>query len=249
MKRYIFTTVIALCTMATFAQQGFVSTGGDAKSASGSISFSVGQLDYNFFSNNSILVIEGLQQPFEISGTLPITLLYFKANSTKENTVLLKWSTTSEYNNDYFTIERSKNANIFAKVTSVPSGGNSSIKQDYVFTDLQPSDGISFYRLTQTDKDGKFSLSQIERVMIGATQFSATASPNPTRDILQLKISGEINNNFNYLLVDINGKVLMKKSILNAITSINLGNLSQGVYVLKIVDGGKPVQSFKIIKQ
>lgn len=250
MKKYFLTTTILFSSFVIYAQQGFVSVGGDTKNANGSVSFSVGQLDYNYFTNASNLVIEGLQQPYEISGPLPIILLYFKANATKENTVLIQWSTTSEYNNDYFTIERSRDAINFEKVSKVPSSGNSSIKQNYAITDFQPHEGISFYRLTQTDKDGKFSLSQIERVNIGATQFSATASPNPTRNIVQLKISGDIIiKNLNYLLTDISGKVLMKANITDAISPINLSNLAQGIYILKIVQEGKAIQSFKIIKQ
>ena len=249
MKKYFITTVVLLCSLLMYAQQGFVSVGGDSKSADGSVSFSVGQVDYNYYSNASNLVIEGLQQPYEISAPLPITLLYFKANGTKENTVILKWSTTSENNNNYFTIERSKDASNFTKVSTVPSKGNSSIRQDYESTDFQPYQGVSYYRLIQTDKDGKFSLSQIEKVIINGAQFTATASPNPTRDIVQLRISGEINKSLNYLLFDMNGKVLMKANVANALTSINLSNLAQGSYVLKIVQEGKSVQSFKIIKQ
>ncbi|MEO6819173.1 MAG: T9SS type A sorting domain-containing protein [Ginsengibacter sp.] len=249
MKKYILITVISLCSICMYAQQGFVSIGGDTKNASGSVSFSVGQLDYNIYSSANNLIIEGLQQPYEISYVLPITLLYFKANATMENTVLLSWSTTSENNNDYFTLDRSKDAINFEKVTTVPSAGNSTIKQDYSFTDKQPYDGVSYYRLTQTDKDGKFSISQIEKVVIGASQFSATASPNPTRDIVQLRISGEIDKDMDYLLIDMSGKVLMKANISNAVTPINLGNLAQGVYVLKVIRQGKSLQSFKIIKQ
>ena len=249
MKKYLITIAAVFCSLLLFAQQGFVSVGGDAKNASGSVSFSVGQLDYNYFSNGSNLVIEGLQQPFEISNPLPITLLYFTAKSTKDNTVLLKWSTTSEYNNDYFTIERSKDGTHFEKVSTVSSGGNSTIKQDYAFTDFLPYEGVSYYRLMQTDKDGKFSLSQIERVVIAESTFTASASPNPTSDIVQLKISGQINKNLNYLLTDMNGKVLMKATISNSVTPINLSNLSQGMYILKIGDGEKIVQSFKIIRR
>ena len=248
MKKYFIIIAALFCSLFIYAQQGFVSVGGDTKNSSGSVSFSVGQLDYNYYGNGSSLVIEGLQQPYEISNPLPITLLYFTAKSTKENTVLLNWSTTSENNNDYFTIERSKDANNFEKVTTVPSKGNSTIKQDYAFTDFQPFQGASYYRLTQTDKDGKFSLSQIEKVVIAGAQFSATASPNPTRDIVQLRISGQINKNFNYLLTDMNGKILMKATISNSVTPIDLSNLSQGMYILKITDGGKAVQTFKVIK-
>ena len=248
MKKYSITAISIFCSLVMYAQQGFVSVGGDTKNANGSVSFSVGQLGYQYFRNGANLVIEGLQQPYEISNPLPVTLLYFTAKANKENTVLLNWSTTSENNNDYFTIERSKHASRFEYVSKVPSGGNSTIKQDYSFTDFLPLPGVSYYRLTQTDKDGKFSLSQIERVNIGSLEFTATASPNPTRDIVQLRINGTINKNMSYLIADLNGKILLKSPISNAIHSINLGNFSNGVYIIKINEGEKTVQSFRIIK-
>lgn len=249
MKKYFITIAILFGSLIMYAQQGFVTTGGNTKNANGSVAFSVGQLDYQYFGNGSNLVIEGLQQPFEISGALPVTLLYFSAKTTTENTILINWSTTSEFKNDFFTIERSRDGNKFEVVKEISSAGNSNLKQDYTFTDLQPYTGISYYRLKQTDKDGKYSFSPIERVNIGEMQFSATASPNPTRDIVQLKISGDINKKLNYFLIDVNGKILMKADISNIVTPINLGNFPQGMYILKIFREGKVLQSFKVIKQ
>jgi hypothetical protein len=248
MKKYIFTIIISICSFILYAQQGFVAVGGDIKNGNGSVSLSVGQLDYNSYGNASYLIIEGLQQPSEVSNPLPVTLLYFTAKVTNENTVLLQWSTTSESNNDFFTIERSEDGSNFEKVANVPSSGNSNTKQDYTLTDYKPYQGISYYRLRQTDKDGKFSYSQIEKIAISNTTFSATASPNPTRDIVQLKINEETNKKLNYLLIDINGKVLMKENIINRVTPINLSNLSQGTYILKVMDKENTIQVFKIIR-
>lgn len=248
MKKYFFTIVISLCSLFMYAQQGFVAVGGETVNANGSVSFSVGQLDYNFY-GSSHLIIEGLQQPYEVSGPLPVSLLYFKAIATKENTVLVSWSTTSENNNDYFNIERSKDGNNFEKVSTILSAGNSTTKQDYAFADAQPYQGVSYYRLKQTDKDGSFTFSEIEKVNITGAKYITTASPNPTKDIVQIKIFGEINKKLNYLVVDINGKVLMKSNISNSVTPINLSNLAQGMYILKIFDEEIIVQSFKIIKQ
>lgn len=90
--------------------------------------------------------------------------------------------------------------------------------------------------MKQTDKDGSFTFSEIEKVNITGAQLKATASPNPTRDIVQLKINGQISKKLNYLLTDMNGKVLMKSKISNSVTPINLSNLAQGVYILKIAD-------------
>jgi hypothetical protein len=48
------------------AQQNTVATGGNASSAEGSISYSIGQIDYETSSNANGTVSQGVQQPFEI---------------------------------------------------------------------------------------------------------------------------------------------------------------------------------------
>lgn len=47
-----------------FAQSGFVSSGGDAQSTSGNISFSLGQIDYKNAANSNGNFSEGIQQVF-----------------------------------------------------------------------------------------------------------------------------------------------------------------------------------------
>lgn len=51
-------------------------------------------------------------------GPLPVELLNFRANDTREG-VSLTWSTASETNNDYFTIERSENGKIWESIISI----------------------------------------------------------------------------------------------------------------------------------
>jgi hypothetical protein len=48
------------------AQQNTVATGGNASSAEGSVSYSIGQIDYEPSSNANGTVSQGVQQPFEI---------------------------------------------------------------------------------------------------------------------------------------------------------------------------------------
>ncbi|MDA9555813.1 hypothetical protein N9R54_06240, partial [Pelobium sp.] len=86
---------------------------------------------------------------------LPIELVSFTAEK-ENNGVKLNWITASETNNDYFTIEKSKDGINFMLLTSEKSKkSNSKIRQNYDFTDLNPSKGVNYYRLKQFDLDGK----------------------------------------------------------------------------------------------
>ncbi|MEO7082053.1 MAG: hypothetical protein ABIY71_11020, partial [Flavobacteriales bacterium] len=84
---------------------------------------------------------------------LPIELLSFTAVPV-DSRVDLRWSTASEQNNDHFTVERSTDAISFAPVLQVPGAGNSQQIINYADEDRSPLNGLSYYRLRQTDLDG-----------------------------------------------------------------------------------------------
>lgn len=108
---------------------------------------------------------------------LPIELLSFTASS-KNGTVELRWSTSSELNNDYFTIERSNGGEKFEEVLKVKGMGTKATETSYFSRDTAPFKGISYYRLKQTDFDGRFSYSNVVSVSIDGTDLWSVF-PNP----------------------------------------------------------------------
>ncbi len=86
---------------------------------------------------------------------LPIELLSFTPE-IKPDRIKLNWTTGTEINNDYFTLERSRDMYGWEVLGFVPGAGNSSVPLSYSFSDLRPLDGLAYYRLKQTDFDGKF---------------------------------------------------------------------------------------------
>ena len=110
---------------------------------------------------------------------LPIELLSFDAELNGEQ-VDLNWVTSSEVNNDYFTIERSKNGIDFEPIQEVDGSGTSYVTNHYNTVDVQPYDGVSYYRLKQTDYDGKFTVSDIIPIEYHKTKIvDLNAYPNP----------------------------------------------------------------------
>ncbi len=86
---------------------------------------------------------------------LPIELLYFEA-SENERYNHLTWSTASETNNDYFNIEKTQDGVVFYNIATMNGAGNSNTQLNYEYDDLEITDNICYYRLKQTDYDGKF---------------------------------------------------------------------------------------------
>jgi hypothetical protein len=107
---------------------------------------------------------------------LPIELLSFTAAMNGEK-VDIEWSTITETNNAYFTIEKSQNGKDFIKVVDVTGAGNSTTQRNYLESDYQPFGGTSYYRLKQTDKNGASKTFWI--AVVTNTKRNLTFYPNP----------------------------------------------------------------------
>ena len=77
---------------------------------------------------------------------------------------------------------------------------------------------------------------------------SIKTSPNPTKDILVLRLQNQELNELRYILFDTNGKSLQKGKIDNENTFLNIKNFSAGVYLLKVLKNNTQLKTFKIIK-
>lgn len=123
----------------------------------------------------------------DISIKLPVTLLTFEAAPQGEK-IKLTWTTATEQNNDYFTVERSNDGLNFEEIAKIPGTGNSSVQQHYTMFDQYPNQGIIYYRLKQTDFDGRFEYLQLIS-FYNHKSSRVRVFPNPT--------------NQNYIHVDI----------------------------------------------
>jgi hypothetical protein len=181
-----------------------------------------------------------------IGTTLPVKLISFNATLANEK-VNCTWETASETNNDYFTLERSKDGNSFEIVGNVKGQGNSNSNIRYSYTDINPFSGISYYRLLQTDFDGKNTYSTIKKVGENVkltTEFSLYyENNNPI-----VKINSLAENSVTIELLNLNGvKLFTNEHTINIgenTFGIN-GNITTGLYLLKVQMENK-VEYFKV---
>lgn len=92
--------------------------------------------------------------------SLPIELLFFKGKKQGKYNEL-RWATASELNNDFFTVEKTLDGINFEIVRLENGAGNSIQYLSYQLVDYEVRNVINYYRLKQTDFDGKFEYSEL----------------------------------------------------------------------------------------
>ena len=93
-----------------------------------------------------------------------------------------------------------------------------------------------------------FEITVISGINEDRIDLNATVFPNPASDFVQLRVSGDINPNLVYELVDVNGKIIEKNPVITTLTKVDMSSLSKGTYFLKVNDSDKTIKSFQIIK-
>lgn len=78
-------------------------------------------------------------------------------------------------------------------------------------------------------------------------EFNFEVYPNPSDGLVTISIK-EFDQNTNLSVFDISGKKVFSGSIQNEITTINLGNLGSGIYILKLTSANKSSNKKLIIK-
>jgi hypothetical protein len=141
---------------------------------------------------------------------LPITLMYFTAKQN-DSQVMLQWATASEKDNEYFSLEKSRDGRQFNEIGRVAGAGTSTVKLTYQFTDDFPFGGTSYYRLKQVDLDGTFTYSRIVAVNSEVTA-ALRIYPNPlTQNELWVETTDAQADDIRITIHNTVGKLLLDK--------------------------------------
>lgn len=168
----------------------------------------------------------------------------------------LEWSTFTEINNDYFTIERSIDGYNYDVIAKVKGVGTTSQFTSYEWTDNQQLHDIYYYRLSQTDFDG--SSEYLQTVTFNSTScidksFKVSVFPNPIIDnsIIELVLNQETVVSIS--LIDVTGRIIKEitskanKDLGVYHFNIDSHCLPTGIYFIKVeTDNGGEI--IKLIK-
>lgn len=231
-------------------------TGACVAAASGSVTYTIpgavaGASYYIAMDGNA-----GSNCHFTVSGTnvtpLPIELGSFNA-TLENNSVKLNWNTFSERNNNYFTIDKSKNGKDWEFVAQVKGSGNSSVEKIYSVSDNDPYEGSTYYRLTQTDFNGKTSESSFDDVYVKRTEkLRINIFPNPSSESNKaiVNVYNPYSKETTIDVYEINGKLVDSKIITTQEFNTKLEmkhTFKPGVYFVKASNEAGEIDTFKWI--
>ncbi|MEM9328436.1 MAG: T9SS type A sorting domain-containing protein, partial [Bacteroidota bacterium] len=187
---------------------------------------------------------------------LPVELLSFSALRLS-NAVRLNWSTATEINNDFFSVQRGVDGASFETLGLVDGQGNSDQQVDYEFLDQRPLSGNSYYRLKQTDFDGSFTYSDVILVQDGVARTpELSIFPNASNGLdFNWALQGLTpNTEVRLMLYDLQGNVIIERTQFVDDSGAYSGRgfegvlLESGLYLLKATNVGKEMVSRLIVR-
>lgn len=167
---------------------------------------------------------------------LPVELSSFDARC-QEDYAELNWSTASETNNDYFTIEKSTDGKIFLPKAIIKGAGNSNIARNYQWQDWEGYSAWNYYRLRQTDYNGKAEIAgklEIQCRPPGINNGSpVTFFPNPFTDEIKIILPHDKEEITSISILNTEGKIVYTQNIVSASNKFSVtptASLTSGLY-------------------
>jgi len=188
------------------------------------------------------------------STTLPVDLISFDAEKTDAG-IFITWVTGSEIDNDFFTVEKSINNQRWDILRTIKGKGTTVSKTNYQLIDEQEITQATYYRLKQTDFDGKYTYSKTVSIKPTTPDlYGITIFPNPFKQEFRISFQADLTGTIKYTISNLIGDINVETHMdLQGGTNkqmdvLNLGNIPVGIYILQLEYEGKQYR-YKIIKQ
>jgi hypothetical protein len=180
---------------------------------------------------------------------LAVELSQFNASRSGAKQAKLYWVTESEINNEYFSIQRSKDGIEFEEIGVVKGNGTTSARHAYDMYDNDPYFGMNYYRLIQYDFDGTSASSGIRTVTFedpNSKGLTVTAQPNPF--VKSIRVDYEVEGASQLIVYDAEGTLINTFDFDGRVRhEIDLEGYPAGMYVVKVING-EDEQVVKVMK-
>ena len=171
----------------------------------------------------------------------PMPVEFIDINAVKDDEHIdLNWATASETNNDYFTIERASDGINFLPLSIIKGSGNSNSLINYSYADNNPIEGVNYYRIKQTDFDGKYEYSIIMYIEYSIDAPFITVLPSYIKksDNINIVFNNEENNIYTVTIYSTTNQKIYEYTISES-TSIPAFSYNEGIYFITIISGDK----------
>lgn len=209
--------------------------GGSIDNADAIVPGALGNLTFN--TGNGITSFSQFMAGY--SGPLPVEWLDFTATKAGEQQAQLRWKVNQTSDVATFEVERSADGIQFEQFENIAAKLGASI-QTYDCKDNTPHNGVNYYRIRQLDRDGKVTISPVRQVSFGPKEQAWLLYPNPLEDGQNLTIKTDMEDNYRFILYDVNGKKLKEWS-LNGTATIVLPELAHGMYAYALIGSTRRV--------
>ncbi len=166
---------------------------------------------------------------------LPVELTSFRT-TLQDNNIELTWHSATETNNDFYSIYKSNDGQIWKFWRNIRGAGNSNEELSYTEIDYEPYQDKNYYKLSQTDFDGTIKELGVSVVQFKTGDSNFSAYPNPTKGLIT--INGAHNNTNSLRIVSTLGTVVTNNVTVTSVSprqlKLDFSNLPNGIYFIHL---------------
>lgn len=171
---------------------------------------------------------------FVLTNSMATPVTFGKVTATVVNcTAQVQWETLTELNNKDFTVEYSTDG---IHYTGIATKGNGNGRQGYSCLHTSLVQGTNYYRIKQTDLDGKFKYRIVVIVANACDNAPIVAYPNPVKNNLTVVLPGTDKQTIT--IFDVKGHRIEQRIVNGGTNLINASSWAKGMYSLTVTKDG-----------
>jgi hypothetical protein len=189
----------------------------------------------------SVLFEADFYYAFATSATLPIILNNFNVQASHAN-CMVSWSTLNQTNINSYEVERSTDAINYAEAGTV---NVNSKEASYNFEDRSLLNGKYYYRVKIISDDGTFQYTGAKSATIAAGN-NITVYPTLVSKGQPVYIKTNLSGNVTIQVFSFTGNLIKEMNSSGSSLTLPTGNLTSGMYIIKVTDQNQQSSIFKI---